>query len=180
MTNKIQYFNYVVYELVEWYKEYFWKDSLLDNDLWRLKVSKLLFLLVMKNKNLVHIFNNFEAYDLWPCEVDILNAIKWNNKELKYEIWKQKIEQFWIVENIYSREAEYIKKCVENLKEENKELIWYTSSVLADISCNYMCYEIVRYFYHSKNDDERYLKITKWTIFNESRQIFKKCRRKYF
>ena len=65
---KIKYFEAFLYELLKWYKE---EEKTDNNNLSRLKVLKLLFLWVSKNKEKLDIFNNFASWKLWPVEKNI-------------------------------------------------------------------------------------------------------------
>ena len=70
---KIKYFEAFLYELLNWYTE---EEKTDNNNLSRLKVLKLLFLWVSKNKEKLDIFNNFASWKLWPVEKNIYDVIQ--------------------------------------------------------------------------------------------------------
>lgn len=142
MNKKIEYFNAFLFELLNWYKNDVNKD---DNDLSKLKVLKLLFLWVSKNKVALDIFDNFVAWDLWPVEEDVYKAIKDNclcnfcvsNSSLTLNNEKCDISEEAIVM------AKYI---IEFLKEKNSNLIKLSASSLVDITHKWNCWDIARSF----------------------------------
>ncbi len=142
-NKKKELFEAFLLELLEWYKEK-WLD-VDNNDLSRLKVLKLLFLGVSKNKKALDIFNNFQAWALWPVEKDIYDLIKKdkldigiiNNVNLKLKNRKK---------NFSKDIKELAKDIVNTLKEKNNNLIKLSASTLVDITHKWNSWELSRSF----------------------------------
>lgn len=79
MENKLRAFEYLIYLLIKWAKEYYEEDEVYKQ-LDRLKIFKMLFLVTTvdsnkSNPNLLRIFNRFAAMPLGPVEIDIYNNL---------------------------------------------------------------------------------------------------------
>lgn len=137
---KIKYFEAFLYELLKWYKE---EEKTDNNDLSRLKVLKLLFLWVSKNKEKLDIFNNFVSWKLWPVEKNIYDVIK-NNSLNFFEVnsndttLKIPFEEIKIEEK-YIKNA---KEIIDFLKKKNKDLINYSAITLVDITHKWDCWKL--------------------------------------
>jgi uncharacterized phage-associated protein len=111
-----------------------------------LKILKLLFLGVAKNDNFLDIFNNFVAWDLWPVEKDIYDAI--NSKcLLSFEIDNQ-----WLLKKetstIHSQEAiDFWKSAILFLREKNNNLVKLPASKLVDITHKWNSWSTTRLFW---------------------------------
>jgi hypothetical protein len=142
---KTQAFEFVVFELINWYKL---QNSIIDNDQFnlrndfnKLKVIKLHFFasaINSKNNSLLSVFDNFYAMPYGHVESDIYN--NWNNFTF-YTIDTKKLtikdtdtlsrESFVLVSESLKLE---ITKAVEDLKQTNPSLINYNSLQLVELS----------------------------------------------
>ena len=154
MQTKQQLFEAILLELTKWYKEENnW--NLENNNLGRLKVWKLLFLLVVNNKQALNIFDNFQARATWPTEKDVYDLIKQD----KLNIFSISEKTLKIKQNSYNytvkKEYETLaKKLVDNLKARNKNLINLTVSELVDLTKEYNCWRLSREFKQEKISKE--------------------------
>lgn len=144
--NKKECFETFLEELLKWHKESTKSD---DNDLSKLKVLKLLFLWVSKDKELLNIFNNFVSWELWPVEKDIYDDII--NDELEY----YKVTNNNLVLKIAKikntdKSKEIAKKILENLKKQNIDLIKFSASYLVDITHKWSCWKLTQSFWIDK------------------------------
>ncbi len=151
--NKKQLFEAILLEITKWYKEKNW--SLENNNLWRLKVWKLLFLLVINNKELLDVFDNFQARATWPVEKDVYDFIRWDKLNM-FSISEKtlKINQNsynYIVRNKHKTLA---KKFINNLRTKNDDLINLTASELVDLTKKYSCWRLAREFKQEKISKE--------------------------
>lgn len=139
---KKEIFEAFVEELLIWNNEYNNKTS---NDLSQLKILNLLFLWVSKDIQLLNIFNNFRPWDLWIIEKDIFEWMK-GDVFHKYKINTNEL----IIKNkeiVINNECKIIaKKIINNLKQKNINLIWYTASELVDIIHKWNCWDLSRQF----------------------------------
>ena len=122
---KHQIFEIFIQELLKQYE----KPS--HNDLSRLKALNLLFLAIIKNKQFLKYFDNFQIYPLWIYEQDIFEAIK-DHKLETITINQQHTQK--IKSKKFSPKLEEIaKQLVKSLKEDEKDLINLSVSQLTDI-----------------------------------------------
>lgn len=142
MERKIEYFNAFLIELLEWYKKDVDENV---NDLSKLKVLKLLFLWASKNEEALNIFDNFVAWDLWPVERDLYNAIKNSNSDLFFKISNNKLLKIndWKLSDESEKNA---KELIDFLKRTNRNLIKKSASSLVDITHKWNCWDITRSF----------------------------------
>lgn len=87
-SEKEQAFQYIVLHLLNWWKEANPDKDINDNDLGRLKISKLLFFVVAissdrDNDGLLKVFNNWIARPYGHFEGDIDELIKHKNGEFE-------------------------------------------------------------------------------------------------
>lgn len=142
---KTQAFEFVVFELINWYKL---QNSIIDNeqfnlhnDFNKLKVIKLHFFasaINSKSNSLLRVFDKFYAMPYGHVESDIYN--NWNNFTF-YKIDTKKLtimninelsrESFVLVDENLKLE---ISKAVEDLKQSNSSLINYNSLKLVELS----------------------------------------------
>lgn len=139
---KRKYFEAFLNELLKWYQEENWNR--VENNLSKLKVLKLLFLGVSKNKEALVIFNKFQAWDLWPVEKDIYDEIK-NNTLEKFIVDNIKTTirsdiQFWVDETSFAKET------ITFLKNKNANLINLSASSLVDITHKWNCWDLAKSF----------------------------------
>jgi len=149
MHTKQQLFEIILLELTKWYKQENW--NLEKNNLGRLKVLKLLFLVVMNDKNILKIFDNFQARANWPTEKDLYDLIK-----------QDKLSIFGISENTlkikqnnynikdYKQYKTLAKKLVDKLKNKDKNIINLSPSELVDLTKQFSCWRLSREFKQKK------------------------------
>ena len=151
-VNKKQLFEAILLEITKWYKEKNW--SLENNNLGRLKVWKLLFLLVINNKELLDVFDNFQARATWPVEKDVYDFIKQdklNIFSISEKILKIKPNSY---NNIDEKHKTLAKKFINNLRTKNDDLINLTVSELVDLTKKYSCWRLAREFKQEKISKE--------------------------
>ncbi len=140
MDNKILCFEYILYQLIDWYKELRPADTSLLS-FTRLKVLKLLFFVSAVRNNdedhdLLDIFNNFYAMQHGPVESDIYNAMiedklpHYNFKSRSICISKVKEQDFHELGDILGR----ISNSINLLRERNEMIVTYTASQLVNLS----------------------------------------------
>lgn len=152
MNPKTLAFEYLVYQLLDWYKEAF--GNVEENDLSTLKVLKLLFFVTaISSKNdsesLLEIpFNNFYAMPLGHVEGDVYSDIK-KNATKKVIIDK---ERTVILDSDFSNLDQQIQKkidtAVKDLKLENFELIKLSSFDLVELSHSWYSW---KYYFKKAN-----------------------------
>lgn len=135
-------FEYILYNIINWYKELRPKDSDLLT-LTRLKVLKLLFFISAisedEKSDLLDVFDNFWAMQHGPVESDIYNSMV-NDKFLSYSFkLKQNVtikREFDIKE--YEAALENYKERIDNsleiLKKKNSKLVDCSAFDLVEIS----------------------------------------------
>lgn len=140
MGNKIQCFEYILYQLISWYKELRPTDvSLLSFT--RLKVLKLLFFVSVVRQedepDLLDIFNNFYAMQHGPVESDIYTAMTastlqhYKFKSRSIEVGSVREQDFQFLDsNIRNR----IVNSINLLRQQNKNIVTYTASQLVNLS----------------------------------------------
>ena len=136
---KEHYFEFVLYHLIQWYREACPYDSTLTN-LTRLKVLKLLFFVsIIKNQesDLLDIFDKFYAMQYGPVEGDIYNALtkdKFEFYTFKDSIYvKEKCEKF-NQKDLSLDNCERILQSITLLKQSNPSIIKYTPVELVTLS----------------------------------------------
>ncbi len=139
--NKIQAFEYLVYKLLEWYKESLPESN--HNDLSILKVLKLTFFVsaVGTNKNsendtLLDIFDNYYAMPYGHVESDVYTYIKTEvlNNITVTNRFTEISNQQEIIFNCEQEIRDKIDNSIFQLKKINKGLIKSTSFELVDLS----------------------------------------------
>lgn len=158
-------FEYVLYKLVDWYKNAS-SEKIMDysafntsNDLSKLKVIKLHFFVAAidsRNNSLLETFNNFYAMPYGHVESDIYNDI--NNLErfsisnsallIKNDFLKNLHTSFDSLDN-YTKKA--IDKAIQILGEENKDLITYPALDLVELSHTYFSWKCMYNLARSNN-----------------------------
>lgn len=135
-------FEYILYNIINWYKELRPKDSELLT-LTRLKVLKLLFFISAisedEKSDLLDMFDNFWAMQHGPVESDIYNSMV-NDKFLCYSFkLKQNVtikREFDIkeFETALRNYKEKIDKSLAIIKRKNNKLVDYSAFELVEIS----------------------------------------------
>jgi len=146
---KIPSFEYIVFQLIDWYKEAHGIEDNRDfnqkNDLSILKVIKLSFFVVAnKHESLLPIFNNYYAMPLGHVESDIYNHIRLTNGDftafiispsgtiIKDEFLDSLSEGNFIDIETHIKSA--IISSILTLKNSNPNLIKYTGYQLVELS----------------------------------------------
>ncbi|MRJ07391.1 DUF4065 domain-containing protein [Ornithobacterium rhinotracheale] len=171
VPEKISAFEYVLYQLNEWYKESFPGK---ENDISILKAMKLLFFVsIIKNRDkedLLDLFDNFQAWTYGPVEADIyssyrdLNNIKINRFCLNITN-KKSIEDWSKTNPIWTNK---IDESIDSLKIENKEILGYDAFTLVEISHYYSSWD----FYYNVLEDSHSSMNTE--IIRNERKYFRK------
>ena len=140
MENKLIYFEYVLYQLINWYKELHPTDASLFS-FTRLKVLKLLFFVSAIHENddsdLLDIFNNFYAMQHGPVESDIYNAMIASTLQ-HYNFKSRSVEFDQVQEQDFQDLDEETRNRIDNsinlLRDKNENIVTYTASQLVDLS----------------------------------------------
>ena len=146
---KIPPFEYIVFQLIDWYKEAYGMEKNREfnqkNDLSILKVIKLSFFVVAKeHKSLLPIFNNYYAMPLGHVESDIYDHIRLNKGSftaftispsgtvIKDEYLDSLSEDIFLDVDPDLRQS--INTSIRGLKNSNPKLITYTGYQLVELS----------------------------------------------
>ncbi len=142
-SKKILLFEYLVYHLIEWYKEVVSNKNCLNKHFSRLTALKLLFFVSTikdaknEDKDLLNIFGNFYAMQYGPVEVDVYTAIV-NGKTKLYKFGVHELivnsENNTIFDSLNPQDKNRIDRAIMLLKEINPKIISYPASILIDIS----------------------------------------------
>ena len=142
-TNKILLFEYLIYCLIEWYKDAFSHNKHLNKHFSRLTALKLLFFVSTikdtenDNKDLLDIFDNFCAMQYGPVEIDIYTAIV-DGKTQLYQFGVHELivnsQDNAIFDSLNLQDKNRIDRAIMLLKNRNSKIISYPASILIDIS----------------------------------------------
>lgn len=142
-TKKILLFEYLVYRLIEWYKDYASNQQSINNHFSRLTTLKLLFFVSTikdaenENRDLLDIFDSFCAMQYGPVEIDIYTAIV-NGETTLYTFGVHELVQttqdYSIFDSLDLQCKRRIEKAILLLKEKNPKIVSYPASLLIDIS----------------------------------------------
>ncbi len=145
-TNKILAFEYLVYRLIEWYKEATSSTEDMPSHFSRLSVLKLLFLTAaikdntvddINKKDLLETFNNFCAMQYGPVEIDVYSAIV-NDTLSVYRLSNKSTEVKCSDYKIFEDLSEIARKSIDNainiLKSKNANIIRYNATQLVNIT----------------------------------------------
>lgn len=145
-TNKILAFEYLVYRLIEWYKESTSSTEDMPSHFSRLSVLKLLFLTAaikdntvddINKKDLLETFNNFCAMQYGPVEIDVYSAIV-NDTLSVYRLSNKSTEVKCSDYKIFEDLSEIARKSIDNainiLKSKNANIIRYNATQLVNIT----------------------------------------------
>lgn len=164
MENKIKIFEAFVFELLKWYKKE--KGDYRNNDLSKLKTLKLLFLWVSRDKELLKIFNNFQAWTYGPVEKDIYDAIVGKGEGLTFfEVTNSKTIKKPLKVQIDADNQKIAEKIVSELKDRNKKLINKNALTLVNITHMWESWKLTYEF--GWNMEESLILSDKW-FFGES------------
>lgn len=157
--DKILCFEYVLYRLLNWYKEICPTDPTFSS-FTRLKVLKLLFFVSAihsdnKKEDLLDIFNNFYAMQHGPVESDIYNAMV--KSTLRYynfkSIYIQQVTTTPInasyFNDINQSVRDRIDSAIQLLRNNNENLITYTASNLVNLSHQWESWQIAMHIAES-------------------------------
>lgn len=142
-TNKILLFEYLIYCLIEWYKDAVSHNKHLNKHFSRLTALKLLFFVSTikdtenDNKDLLDIFDNFCAMQYGPVEIDIYTAIV-DGKTQLYQFGVHELivnsQDNAIFDSLNLQDKNRIDRAIMLLKNRNSKIISYPASILIDIS----------------------------------------------
>lgn len=145
-TNKILAFEYLVYHLIEWYRETASPTENMPSHFSRLSVLKLLFLAAAikddtvddaNKKDLLGVFNNFCAMQYGPVEIDVYSAIV-NDTLSVYRLSNKSTEVKCADYKIFDNLSEVARKSIDNainiLKGKNANIIRYNATQLVNIT----------------------------------------------
>lgn len=145
--NKIICFEYILYQLINWYKELCPTDASLTS-FTRLKVLKLLFFVSAireQDEDLLDIFNNFYAMQHGPVESDIYNAMI----EDSLPHYRFKSRSVFIVNELQEQDFEIlgdyrerIDRAIRSLRDTNENIVVYTASQLVDLSHKWKSWQL--------------------------------------
>lgn len=142
-TKKILLFEYLVYRLIEWYKDYASNQQSINNHFSRLTTLKLLFFVSTikdaenENRDLLDIFDSFCAMQYGPVEIDIYTAIvKGETTLYTFGVHElvQTTQDYSIFDSLDLQCKRRIEKAILLLKEKNPKIVSYPASLLIDIS----------------------------------------------
>ena len=141
--NKILLFEYLIYCLIEWYKDAVPNNEHLNKHFTRLTALKLLFFVSTikdtenDNKDLLDIFDNFCAMQYGPVEIDIYTAIV-DGKTQLYQFGVHELivnsENNTIFDSLNLQDKSRIDRAIMLLKNRNPKIISYPASILINIS----------------------------------------------
>lgn len=141
-TDKILLFEYLMYRLIEWYKDVV-PNQQINKHFSRLTALKLLFFVSTikdienENKDLLDIFNKYYAMQYGPVEIDVYSAIV-NEESKLYKFGVHELVQTSQDTNIFNsldaRDTSRIDRAISLLKDKNPKIISYPASRLIDIS----------------------------------------------
>ena len=146
-TDKILAFEYLVYRLIEWYKNSVSSTTeVLPSHFSRLSILKLLFLAAavkndkiedLNNQDLLGTFDRFCAMQYGPVEIDVYTAIVNDTTQL-YRFGNKSIELKSTDNNIFNRLSDTIRLSIETainlLCAKNPNIIRYNASQLVNIT----------------------------------------------
>ena len=155
MNNKLLCFEYVLTQLISWYKELSPDDAELVS-FTRLKVLKLLFFVatirlndtapINEDNDLLNIFDNFYAMQHGPVESDVYNAMVSSNLE-HYDFKSLTINIGTIDNNSFNtinRETrDRIDVSIQLLRNNNENIVLYTAAQLVELSHKWDCWKMV-------------------------------------
>lgn len=141
--DKILLFEYLIYCLIEWYKDAVSNNRHLNKHFSRLTALKLLFFVsTIKgtengNKDLLDIFDKFYAMQYGPVEIEIYTAIVEGRTQLyKFGVHELIVnsQDNTIFDSLNVQDKSRIDKAIMLLKNRNPKIISYPASILIDIS----------------------------------------------
>lgn len=136
--DKIHAFDYMLSLFEEWYNTDNKEQNRDFEKCSKLSVLKLLFLVsvpkIKGGDDLLNVFNNFYALPYGPVESDIYNAIQANTLP-SYSVTERSIVSKNLITKPYKTEDLIeVKRAVEDLKKENRELILLNAFDLVKIT----------------------------------------------
>lgn len=142
-VDKILLFEYLMYHLIEWYKNVVSNNQIQNKHFSRLTALKLLFFVSTikdtenEERDLLDIFNNYCAMQYGPVEIDIYTAIV-SEKTKLYKFGVRELtnisEDYTIFDSLNSNDKRRIDRAILLLKKRNSKIISYSASLLIDIS----------------------------------------------
>lgn len=145
-TYKILAFEYLVYRLIEWYKDVTSPNEDITSHFSRLSVLKLLFLSAaikdetvddINKKDLLGIFDNFCAMQYGPVEIDVYSAIV-NDTLSVYRLSNKSVEFKKSVDRAFDNLLDVLRQSIDNainiLRSRNANIIQYNATQLVNIT----------------------------------------------
>lgn len=143
-VDKTLLFEYVMYRLIEWYREGVEpRQRYINKHFSRLTALKLLFFVSTikdpesNNRDLLDIFNNYCAMQYGPVEIDIYTAIV-NDRTKLYKFGVHELvvtpQSDAIFDSLIDTYKNRIDRAISLLKGKNHKIIYYPASLLIDIS----------------------------------------------
>lgn len=177
-SQKIAVFDYVVHQITVWYSEATNSDWQNNNDLSKLKITKLLFFITAvtasnEDEGLLSIFDNFSALPYGPVESDVYNDIAKSNV---YKItngkltFKENVKLYTPQELVTDEISKDIDNAITNLKSINSNLIKDSAFNLVDLSHQWQSWQTM--FSLAKRNGKLSMPIPKSMIMTEPK-IFK-------
>ncbi len=150
LKRKIQYFEYIVSKLIEWYEEEVKEESgeSFEKHFSRIVVMKLLFFVAAvkneKGEDLLDIFNDFYAMQYGPVEGEIYTAmVKGKLEYYSFPVYpKPELEiKKESSSPTFEDDGGRVVAAIEALKKKNKELILYSSLQLVELTHKWTCWK---------------------------------------
>lgn len=145
-TCKILAFEYLVYRLIEWYKDITTNGEDISSHFSRLSVLKLLFLSAaikdetieeVNKKDLLGIFDNFCAMQYGPVEIDVYSAIV-NDTLSVYRLSNKSVEFKRSADKAFENLSDVLRMSIDNainiLRSKNANIIKYNATQLVNIT----------------------------------------------
>lgn len=135
MHTKQKAFEFVCYQLYDWYEEL---NTSHENDLSILKVMKLLFFVAAVKKgdstDLLETFTNFKAMPLGPVEMDVYTQLNNIMRNGSVYIDRDHMVVNRVDQELSDADRESILVSVDALKSKNRDIINYDASRLVNLS----------------------------------------------
>lgn len=146
LERKIQYFEYIVSKLIEWYEDVKEEnDESFEKHFSRIVVMKLLFFVAAvkneKGEDLLDIFNDFYAMQYGPVEGEIYTAME-EERLVYYSFPVFPIPELEIKEKPEMGSQEQVDEAIKALRGKNPKLVRYTSSKLIVLSHRWLSWRV--------------------------------------
>lgn len=168
-------FEYMVYKLVQWYRE---THEGQNPQLTKLRLQKVLFLLSAVNatlaeKGLLQVFNRFYAYPLGPVEIDIYNAMNKNLfAHIRFEGTECEVEEMSddMFLHIEEKFRTMVDEAIQSLQKFDRDYLAMPAYDLVEITHNWTAWQVARLL--AKIDGDTKVRITSSDICNSLVKAF--------